>query len=268
MDRPHQQAQAALQRWAAAVAAAGGQQGLAVVGERTGQIGDWEPQVGGNNKLALLAGKVESATTLPTDTPRPAAVQWDDGSVRTLRLMSAAQALQELQDSGGQPCPDCAALEITGAKLESVDVETTRGGATAPAWDFSLQGTAVHLTQVAIPAAATVRVSPPLWDPSDAPVGISIDFATGRIGSLDLTVYFVGAIGPKSDPCGADYEAEAVESPLAIVVIVTEDPHSAGGGCRLVGTTRIATVHLAAPLGERAVLEVRDGLPVPVTMRS
>jgi hypothetical protein len=33
-----------------------------------------------------------------------------------------------------------------------------------------------------------------------------------------------------------------------------------------VGKTRTATVNLAQPLGERVVLEVRQGLPVPVTI--
>jgi hypothetical protein len=33
-----------------------------------------------------------------------------------------------------------------------------------------------------------------------------------------------------------------------------------------VGAPRTAIVDLAQPLGERAVLEVTDGLPVPVTM--
>jgi hypothetical protein len=40
--RLHQQAQAALARWADAVAGAGGQQGVVLVGELTGQVGDWE----------------------------------------------------------------------------------------------------------------------------------------------------------------------------------------------------------------------------------
>jgi hypothetical protein len=34
--------------------------------------------------------------------------------------------------------------------------------------------------------------------------------------------------------------------------------------CRAMGKTRTATVSLSAPLGERVVLEGRQGLPVPV----
>jgi hypothetical protein len=39
-----------------------------------------------------------------------------------------------------------------------------------------------------------------------------------------------------------------------------------GAACDLVGYRREATVQLAAPLGDRAVLEVKQGLPVPVTL--
>src|SRR5665811_2624475 len=53
--RLHQQAQAALARWADALAGAGGQQGVVLVGELTGQVGDWELAVGDNNKRALLS---------------------------------------------------------------------------------------------------------------------------------------------------------------------------------------------------------------------
>src|SRR5664280_654431 len=43
--RLHQQAQAALARWAAAVAAAGGQSAFVPVGDLTAQVGDWEEAV-------------------------------------------------------------------------------------------------------------------------------------------------------------------------------------------------------------------------------
>ena len=77
---------------------------------------------------------------------------------------------------------------------------------------------------------------------------------------------FVGAPGPASQSCGADYTAEAVESDTAIVVIVHEHPNPGGGACALVGATRTAKVTLASPLGKRAVLEIKEGRPVPVTL--
>ena len=52
-DGLHRQAQAALARWAEAVG--DNKQDLVLVGELTGQIGDWEEPVGDNDKMALMA---------------------------------------------------------------------------------------------------------------------------------------------------------------------------------------------------------------------
>lgn len=266
LERQRQQARDALTRWAAAVAAAGGQQGFVIVGDATGQIGDWEIPVGSNNKVALMAGKVVAAVALSDETPAAMEVRWENGSIQTLPTISPAQALKDLQTAGVQACPDCDALQVTDAKLTAAQIETSRGPATVPAWEFSLQRTAVRITRVAISARANISVAAPSWDPIDAPVGLSIDSASGTVGGKQLTVTFVGAPEPGSQPCGADYTAEAVESQTAVVVIVTEHRNSFDGPCTLVGATRTATVELAAPIADRAVLEVKEGLPVPVTL--
>jgi hypothetical protein len=234
------------------------------VGELTGQVGDWEEAVGNNNKPALMAGLVEAAISLPTETPPDGELRWQDGSSETVRLISAQQALAALKSDGGGSCPDCVPLQITGARLTSGSVETSRGPAEAAVWEFTLQGTAVRVTRVAI--ADRVTVVPPPWDPNDPPVGITIDSATGTVGGRQLTVGFVGAPGPGDQPCGADYSAQAVESPTAIVVIVTEHANGLPVPCTDVGARRTAVVELSAPLGERTVLEVREGLPVAVLL--
>jgi hypothetical protein len=147
-----------------------------------------------------------------------------------------------------------------------VHIQTTRGPATAPAWEYTLQGSDVRVTRVAVAPSATVTVTPPSWDPYNAPAGISVESATTSLSSRQLTVSFTGAPDPASKPCGVDYTGEAVESANAVVVIVYEHPHAAGEACADVGARRSTTVELAQPLGERAVLEVRQGLPVPVTL--
>lgn len=83
-------------------------------------------------------------------------------------------------------------------------------------------------------------------------------------GGHVLTASFVGAPLPGDQVCGEDYTGEAVESPLAIVVVITAHPHGPFEACTAVGAQRTASVELAVPLGERAVLEVKQGLPVPV----
>jgi hypothetical protein len=260
-----QQAQAALVRWADAVAAAGGQSSVVLVGEGTSQVGDWEPAVGDNNKRALMAGLVEADASLPAEAPSDGEVRWRDGTSASVPLISASRAVTAIQSANTEPCgDDCVSLRITASRLTTGPIETRRGPAAAPIWEFTVQGTAVKVTRVAI--ADPITVVPPPWDPNDPPVGLAIESASGPRGGRELTVAFVGAPLPGDQACGEDYTAEAVESELAVVVIVTRHPHAAFGACTAVGAPRTTTVELAAPLGERAVLEVQQGLPVPVVL--
>jgi hypothetical protein len=234
------------------------------VGELTGQAGDWEEAVGDNNKRALMAGWVEAAGPLSAEAPPDGQLRWQDGTTETVEVVSAQEALSEIRAAGNGSCEDCVPLQITSAELATGPVQTSRGPATAPAWEFSLQGTAVRVTRVAI--AAGVTVVPPPWNPNDAPLGISIESANASVGSRQLTVSFIGAPAAGDQVCGEDYTAEAVESPTAVVVIVTAHPHGFGETCAAVGAPRTAVVQLAAPLGDRALLEVKEGLPVSVEL--
>ena len=193
--RLHEEAQADLARWADAVAAAGGGSGFVPVGELTGQVGDWEPDVGDNNKSALMAGMVEAAVSLPADPPPDGEVRWPDGTTTTVPLVSAPEALTGLKaDAAGSACPDCTTLQLAGARLTTAPVQTSRGPATAPVWEFTVRGTAVKVTRVAV--AAGVTVTPPPWDSKHPPVGISIESAAGTVGGKQLTVSFTGAPAP------------------------------------------------------------------------
>jgi hypothetical protein len=260
-----QQANAALARWADAVAAAGGPSPVVLVGELTSQVGEWEEAVGENYKVALMAGRVEPNANLPAEVPPDGEVRWPGGFTASVALVSAQQAFAAIQGGAAAPCGDCTSLRITGSRLTTGSIETSRGPATGPIWEYTVQGTAVKVTRVAI--AHPITVTPPLWDPNNSPVGLAIDSASGSVGGRELTVTFLGAPLPADQPCGEDYTAEAIESELAVVVIVTRHPHGgAFGACTLAGAVRTATAELAGPLGERAVLEVRQGLPVPVVL--
>jgi len=264
-DRVHRQAHEALARWADAIRKSGGAS-ITFVGDLTGQIGDWEHAVGDNNKSAVMAGLVEASSTLSDEKPAGDKVRWLDGSTVDVNLMSAADTLQALVDAGAGPCDGCAPVQVTGAQLATGLVETSRGPANAPIWVFTIEGSAVKVTRVAVDESVTV--DPPPWNADDPPEGLSIESATGREDSKKLTVSFIGAVEGASKPCGADYTAEAVESDLAVVVIVHESRNTTAGPgimCDLVGKTRTAKVTLDSALGNRAVLEVKQGLPVPVT---
>jgi hypothetical protein len=260
-DPLHAQAQDALQRWADAARKSGGAT-IAFVGDQTGQIGSWEASVGDNNKPALMAGLLTAPTPLSDARPDRSRVRWLDGKSVDVDVLSAADALGDLVASAGGECADCRPLRVTEANLATGLVETSQGPAEAPLWVFTIDGTRVRVTRIAVDPSITVV--PPPYNADHPPDGLSIDLAVGKPGSTRLTVSFVGAVKAGDQPCGADYTAEAVESDLAVVVIVTEHPNGTAASCSAVGKTRTASVTLDAPLGTRAVLEVRQGLPVPI----
>ncbi|HUQ44580.1 MAG TPA: hypothetical protein VM451_09270 [Candidatus Limnocylindria bacterium] len=265
-DPIERQAKEALERWAAAVERSGGA-AITFTGDMTSQIGDWEPGVGDNNKGALGAGLVEPMIDLPADPPARGEVKWVDGSSQGVDVLSAAAAMADLVAEGvaaNSECSDCEPLRVTEAKLATTLVETSQGPANAPTWVFTIAGSDVRVTRIAVDDRVTV--DPPPWNAEDPPAGVSIMSATGAADSKELEVSFVGAPQGKDEPCGADYKALAVESALAVVVVVTEDRHvnEPGVACRLIGAVRTATLKLDAKLGTRTVLEIRQGLPVPL----
>jgi hypothetical protein len=263
LDRVHQQAHDALERWADAVRKSGGAS-ITFVGDLTGQVGDWEAAVGENNKSALMAGLVEATPPLSDATPARDKVRWLDGSSVDVNVLSAADTLDALVMAAPKDatCPDCEPLVVSEAQLATGLVDTSRGAANAPAWVFSIEGTSVKVTRIAVDESVTV--DPPPWNANDPPEGPSIESAEGTEDSKKLTVLFTGAVRGADQPCGIDYTAEAVESDLAVVIIVHEHRNTAAGACDLVGRTRTAAVTLEARLGKRAVLEVTQGLPVSV----
>lgn len=263
-DALHLRADQLLAAWADASSAGSAP---AFVGDLTGQTGDWEEAVGDNNKPALMAGLLMATPALSTESPPDGVVRWSDGRSASVPLTSAAQALTDMTSQSFDSCGDCTALVVTGATLMTVPVETTRGPAIAPAWRFTLAGTGVTVTRVAV-AHPIAPTSPPPFPQEEYPAVRSTESATGRATERNLVVQLVGAPAPASERCGADYTAEAVESQLALVVIVTEHANPTPGACRLVGATRTAVMELTSPLGDRAVIDVVQGVPIPLVVPS
>ncbi|MEV6372550.1 hypothetical protein [Micromonospora musae] len=111
-----------------------------------------------------------------------------------------------------------------------------------------------------------VTMTPAPWDPGQALGAHVVESAATTRDGRQLTVTFYGAPGPASEPCGADYTAEAVESPTAVTVIVTERARGEAGICPAIAAWRTEIVRLDRPLGVRAVLEMQQGVPVKVTI--
>jgi hypothetical protein len=268
----HRQAQEALTRWDAAVAASAGGSGFILVGESTLFVGqDWGPNIdGGNAKMAWYAGLFVAATPLPSEAPPGGTIQWQDGTTHAVPVISAEQALADIKAAGVSPCPDCTPLRITGARLTTATFQSSRGPAQVPAWEFSLQDTDVKLDQI---AAGGQFIAPSVPTPNDQAtgqqvgqpwVGPPVGSATVDASGATLTVDFTGAPDTGDKPCGADYNVEAVESDTGVLVIVYEHPNTTPAACVLVGALRTAQVTLAKPLGTRTLIDMQ-ARPISVT---
>jgi hypothetical protein len=265
--RIEQQARDALARWDRAIGGTGGPAFVPTQG-LIQQVGEWEGETGYNNKPALDAGLLTLAVVLPGTAPPAGTVRWDDGTILAVPVAPATEAYHRILRTGQGSCPSCTPLVVTGATLTTMRLSTSRGTATVPAWEYTLRGTAVRIGYVAVDPTRTVEITPPPWDATDPPAGTSVDSAAVSADGRRLTLHFVGSPGPASQPCGADYTARAVESDRAVVAIVEEHGYTGPNppqACTLIGAERTATLELSRPLGDRAVLEVRQGLPVPVT---
>ncbi|MFF5081447.1 hypothetical protein ACFY36_30740 [Actinoplanes sp. NPDC000266] len=208
----------------------------------------------------IAAGRLEAADGLLPRGASTGSVKWKSGETLTVPLVGAAEALDQVNAEGDESeCPECVAVPVSGARLTTAEIATSRGSAVVPVWEFSLDDSAFRVTRVAVAPGGTVRYTPPPGS-SGTPTAESATLA----GDV-LTVTFVGAEGPASVACGADYSARTVESPNAVVVVISQKKHNRGfESCDAVGYTRTAAVELGAPLAGRAVLDVEYGTPVPL----
>jgi len=160
------------------------------------------------------------------------------------------------------PCDGCTDLRVTGAVLTKMQVRTSAGVVTVPAWRFSLEGTAVRLLRVAVPLTGLVR-TPVDWTPAPAD-GLRAESFEPAQGDRTLTVTFTGA-PDEPGACGADYRGLAYESDSAVVVAVVDVPREPSGqdiACSAIGAVRTVQVTLQRPLSDRTVLSLADGQPV------
>jgi hypothetical protein len=222
------------------------------------QDGDWEPAVGENNKLAWATGHLVAVGPLPT-APGPGRVLHGSGRGVSTTVMSADDALAAMT-ARRSDCGGCTDLKVTGAVLATMDVPTSGGTVSVPAWRFTLEGTAVTLLRVAVPVSGLVRVSPPSTQPEPGD-GSAADSFSLLPGGRTLRLHFVGS-PDEPGPCGADYRGEQYASSTAVVVTVVEVPRKDTGqdvACTAIGMLRTVDVVLADPLGDRTVLNLAGG---------
>ncbi|WP_328996005.1 hypothetical protein OG394_15240 [Kribbella sp. NBC_01245] len=249
------QARQALAHWEAAVRA---NPAVGVL-PTTQVIGQWEPAFLKRHAEAIASGAVKPGAKLDQKIQPPGKLVWADGEERPTMVLTA-NATYEQFPMPVATCAACEPLEVTGARRTSMTIQTARGPVGVPAWRFSLRDTEVELVRSAIPPPT---VTPLPQKPSQSHVWYRLDAAKVGADGRTVTVEFSGAVGPRSQPCGADYTAQAVESGEAVVIIVVADVHRGDGACPTVAKQRTVTVDLPKPLAGRVIVQLAEGVPVP-----
>jgi hypothetical protein len=217
--------------------------------------GGWRGPGADERKFAFLSGMIEATVELPTDTPPPGEVVWSDGSTREVPLITAADALSAMivelrSDQPAYPCGNC--LEVVGATLTTREAVTWHGDAQVPVWQFEFAARDEPLEPITY-VAVRDRVDPSIWLPLSS---ANTDAAYGYPDETQVTIVFGGGA------CDTGHSIEVVESTGAIVPIITTTARA--GACTLQRIGYALRVQLAAPLGDRVVLDLDSGYPVPV----
>lgn len=235
-------------------------------------------------KEAFLAGRYTAAVSTWPTAPSQGQIAFDGGATMTVPLQSAADAYAQLAahpaecppaiepstpappDNGGAasasaapgnagPSVGCVRLRITHVEFGSVAVLTSRGEARAPAWLFTVNGLGAPIARVAVaPSAITLP-------PAEADPGVrlpSIARADSLVSVDGRTVTFRIAVGA----CEHGFQPLVYETATSVVVGGTAIPDPGVTACPAIGLVKPVVAHLAAPLGDRLVLDVIGGQPL------
>jgi hypothetical protein len=211
------------------------------------------------DKEAFINGDLVFTGALPTATP-PGIVTWPDGTTMKVPVLNEGQAFRELTSS--RQCPDCVTtpLDVTAARPAALEVATSRGRASVPAWSFTLRGVSTPVIQAALPPGS--YVTPDTYGTPAEKLG---PLGSGFVGAATATVSADGrtlTLGLPGSPCDTTWGGLVTETGGAIVVggwMRNPDP---GQACAAVLVLRSATVRLAAPVGDRVILDAAAGQPV------
>jgi hypothetical protein len=171
-----------------------------------------------------------------------------------VKVLSEARVFSEL--TGSRQCPGCVTtpLAVTSARPATLDVLTSRGTASVPAWAFTLKGVSAPVIQAAL--APGSYLTPYTYGSKAeklAPLGTAFVGGGPVTPSADGRTLTVGLGG---SPCDTAWGGLAAE-----VGGWMHNPNPAQP-CAAVLVQRLAAVRLAAPLGDRVVLDAATGLPV------
>jgi hypothetical protein len=213
----------------------------------------------GEQKAAWGAGHVTIAPGVRLGSGGTTSIDFTDGPSISVNVLDPRPALTDAigatYDNCGHnavPAAKCK-LTITAGSLKTVDVDTSAGRATVPAWYFTAKGLSRPIVALAVSAAV---LKPVVW-PTLLPGLAEPDRDLPGVGRLDQvdgsTLTFILQHG-KCDP---DLRAHVVEFDDLVVIGGSHSPVQ--GGCVDVGVSTPATVTLTEPLGDRAIISADTG---------
>ena len=218
----------------------------------------WTPN--GDLKASYGNGWIRSTSPLP-DTTGQGNIRFADGTTLPVPLDGAQTAYSRLpQRSGdcpmaGQP-PTCQWLTITAAQLSTVQVSTTRGQATVPAWRFAVAGLTQPLIRVAVAPSAMTSLPQVTLPDHRAPAGVV--GAMNLVSSRGDVVAFTIGIGA----CDTDPRGLVRETPELVVVGGSVTLPDAGTSCTAQLLLQRVEVRTKQPVGTRPIVDALSGQPV------
>ncbi|MGN9779251.1 hypothetical protein ACTMS0_26335 [Micromonospora sp. H33] len=236
-----------------------------------------------DTEAAFRAGWYREQIPLPAARPADGTVRFPDGTL-TVPLVGAAEAYRQLDQGDPPPCggrpkdpgtpppagsggPDdpvssapqtaCIPLTVTGVELGTVPVRTSRGEAQVPAWLFTVDELTARVARLAVAPAAVGAVPEPSVPAAPPPDGVVGAQDLRAVDGATLTVRLgIGACDTGTTPLVLERDD---------VVVVGGGVIRSTGVCTDQLLLEPVTVRLAAPLGERPVLDVLTGTPLRLT---
>jgi hypothetical protein len=177
-------------------------------------------------------------------------------------VLSATRSFDALTRGGS--CVACVStpLVVTAARPTTVAVPTSRGTASVPAWAFTIKGVSTPVIQVALAPGSYVT---PQSDGAILPAKELGPLGTGFAATTNTHVSVTGrtlTLSLDGEYCDTKWGGLVYETGGAVAVggwLYRPDPN---GGCLAAIVRRLAVVRLAAPVGDRVVLDAATGQPV------
>ncbi len=219
----------------------------------------------GADKKAFAEGAIDLPRSLPTGPGHAAGYALLSASAAARQLTASQTPAASHQTPAPSPQASQASqafpstrLTVTGVKLGTGLFSTDRGRKTLPAWQFSFRG--ISGTANVLAVAGSGRFWPAGLHQLPTDVSAVQPGRNGR--ALVLTA---GGAKEGNGPCEASYSVRQRSSAAAVAVYVVETDHGGAGVCPADGFRVTVPVTLAAPLGNRVLVNALTFAPIPVT---